>query len=153
MKLSIDDWGVTDVGAGLRFVGGADASRLGAAGRRALAVPPDHGCLASGFSGAGGRGGLLGGDGAFSCAALVGARTMSLLPEWKSVLSRAWSVKFMVLAALLSGVEVVMQILEPSVSATMPKGLFAALAGLTTAGALVARVLAQNEADDANPKP
>ncbi len=73
---------------------------------------------------------------------------MTLLPDWKAVVTKAWSVKFMVLAALLSGVEVVLQILEPSVSATMPKGLFAALAGLTTAGALVARVLAQNEADD-----
>lgn len=73
---------------------------------------------------------------------------MTLLPDWKAIVTKAWSVKFMVLAALLSGVEVVLQILEPSVSATMPKGLFAALAGLTTAGALVARVLAQNEADD-----
>lgn len=74
---------------------------------------------------------------------------MALLPDWKEVLQRAWSVKFMLFAALLSGVEVVMQILEPAVAADMPKGLFAALAGLTTAGALVARVLAQNEAEHA----
>lgn len=74
---------------------------------------------------------------------------MTLLPDWASILKRAWSVKFMVLAALLSGIEVVMQILEPTVAASMPKGLFASLAGLTTAGALVARVLAQNEAEHA----
>ncbi len=77
---------------------------------------------------------------------------MTLLPDWTAILKRAWSVKFMVLAALLSGVEVVLQILEPTVAAGMPKGLFASLAGLTTAGALVARVLAQNEADDAAKK-
>lgn len=74
---------------------------------------------------------------------------MTLLPDWKSIIKRAWSVKFMVLAALLSGVEVVMQIIEPTVVSGMPRGLFAALAGLTTAGALVARVLAQNEAEHA----
>lgn len=75
---------------------------------------------------------------------------MTLLADWKDVLKKAWSVKFMVLAALLSGGEVVMQILEPNVAASMPKGLFAAAAGLLTAGALVARVLAQNEASDDN---
>lgn len=73
---------------------------------------------------------------------------MTLIPDWKSVLRKAWSVKFMVLAALFSGGEVVFQIIEPAMSESMPKGLFASLAGLVTAGALVARVLAQNEADD-----
>ena len=73
---------------------------------------------------------------------------MTLIPDWKQVIRKAWSIKFMVLAALLSGVEVVLQIIEPAMSADMTKGLFASLAGLTTAGALVARVLAQNEAGD-----
>ncbi len=73
---------------------------------------------------------------------------MTLIPDWKQVIRKAWSIKFMVLAALLSGVEVVFQIIEPAMSADMPKGLFASLAGMVTAGALVARVLAQNEAGD-----
>ncbi len=73
---------------------------------------------------------------------------MTLLPDWKEVVRKAWSVKFMVLAALLSGAEVVLQLIEPAMSADMPKGLFASLAGLVTAAALVARVLAQNEAGD-----
>lgn len=73
---------------------------------------------------------------------------MTLIPDWKQVIRKAWSIKFMVLAALLSGVEVVIQIIEPAMSADMPKGLFASLAGMVTAGALVARVLAQNESGD-----
>lgn len=71
---------------------------------------------------------------------------MTLIPDWKDVLKKAWSVKFMAMAAVLSGVEVVFQILEPTVADTMPKGLFASLSGMVTAGALVVRVLAQNEA-------
>ena len=73
---------------------------------------------------------------------------MTLISDWKQVIKKAWSVKFMVLAALLSGVEVTCQILEPTISEALPKGLFASLAGLVTAGALVARVMAQSEADD-----
>ena len=77
---------------------------------------------------------------------------MTLLPDWKAVLTKAWSVKFMVLAALLSGGEVVFQFLEPAFADSLPQGLFASLAGMVTAGALVARVLAQNEAGDDSTK-
>lgn len=70
---------------------------------------------------------------------------MTLLPNWREVLRKAWSIKFMVLAAVMSGAEVVMSILEPS--NTLPAGIFAALAGVVTSVALVARLLAQNEAD------
>lgn len=70
---------------------------------------------------------------------------MKLLPNWRDVLAKAWSIKFMVLAAIMSGVEVVMSILQPS--NTLPPGVFAALAGVVTSAALVARLLAQNEAE------
>lgn len=70
---------------------------------------------------------------------------MRLLDNWREVMRKAWSIKFMLLAGLLSGAEVVMSILEPS--NTLPPGLFAALAGVVTSAALVARLLAQNEAD------
>lgn len=70
---------------------------------------------------------------------------MKLLPNWRDVLRKAWSIKFMVLAAIMSGVEVVMSILQPS--NTLPPGVFAALAGVVTSAALVARLLAQNEAE------
>lgn len=69
---------------------------------------------------------------------------MTLLKNWRDVLKKAWSVKFIVGAALLSGVEVVMSILQPSNA--LPPGVFAALAGVVTSLALVARLLAQNEA-------
>lgn len=75
---------------------------------------------------------------------------MTLLPDWKSILTKAWSVKFMGLAAALSGLEVVFSILQPTMADSLPPGLFAASAGLVTAAALVARVLAQNEAKDAD---
>lgn len=74
---------------------------------------------------------------------------MKLLPDWKSILTKAWSVKFMVLAALLSGCEVVIPMLEPVIGEMLPKGMFAALSGVVTAGALVSRVLMQNEVEDA----
>lgn len=70
---------------------------------------------------------------------------MKLLDDWRAVLNKAWSIKFMLGAALLSGVEVVMSILQPS--NTLPPGVFAALAGVVTSMALVARLMAQNEAD------
>lgn len=73
---------------------------------------------------------------------------MKLLPDWKQVLQKAWSVKFMVLAAVMSGAEVIMSILQPS--NTLPPGVFAALAGVVTSIALVARLMAQSEADHGN---
>ena len=66
---------------------------------------------------------------------------MKLLPNWRSVLSRAWSVRLMVLAGLLSGGEVAMPYFEGVLP--VEKGTFAALSGLVTAAALYARVIAQ----------
>ncbi len=82
---------------------------------------------------------------------------MTLLHDWQQIIRKAWSVKFMVLAALLSGCEAAVSILQPAIAESLPPGVFASLAGLVTAGALVARVLAQTEvapevADAANKK-
>lgn len=77
---------------------------------------------------------------------------MKLLADWKSILTKAWSVRFIILAGLLSGIEVALQIIEPTVSATMPKGVFASLSGLATAAALVARVIAQNGVENGDAK-
>lgn len=66
---------------------------------------------------------------------------MKLLPNWRSVLSRAWSVRLMLLAGLLSGGEVAMPYLEALVD--LPPGVFAALSGVVTACALLARIVAQ----------
>lgn len=75
---------------------------------------------------------------------------MTLLPDWKRILTKAWSIKFMIGAAVLSGIEVVMSILQPSNA--LPPGVFAALAGVVTSLALVARLLAQNEANKGDGK-
>lgn len=77
---------------------------------------------------------------------------MNLLSNWKAVLTKAWSVRFIVAAAILSGVEVALPLLEGVFAA--PQGLFASFAGLASAFAVVARVLAQSDIEpkaDATP--
>lgn len=64
---------------------------------------------------------------------------MKLIDNWRDVLRKAWSMRLMFLAAILSGVEVVL----PFISEALPRGLFAVLSFLTVAGAFVARLVAQ----------
>jgi hypothetical protein len=64
---------------------------------------------------------------------------MALLPDWRAILRRAWSIRLMLLAAVLSGVEVVL----PLFAHLFPHGTFAALSFLAVAAALVARLVAQ----------
>ena len=66
---------------------------------------------------------------------------MTLINDWKTVLRKAWSVKLIIIAALLSGIEAVLPFFE----ANVPQGIFAALSGFVTAGALLARVVAQKD--------
>ena len=61
------------------------------------------------------------------------------LDNWRQILTKAWSVKLMALAAVLSGLEVVIPYLDDS----MPQGRFAGFSGVVTAAALFARLLAQ----------
>ncbi len=60
--------------------------------------------------------------------------------NWRTTLKRAWSVRLMALAAVLSGAEVALAFWVPD----WPDGALAALSGLVTASALVARLLAQS---------
>lgn len=69
---------------------------------------------------------------------------MNLIDNWREILRRAWSVRFLILAGLLSGLEVALQLAQPLIDPLVPRGMFSALAGLSTAAALVARVLAQS---------
>lgn len=64
---------------------------------------------------------------------------MKLLDNWKAIITKAWSMRLMILAAVLSGVEVVL----PFFSEAIPRGTFAVLSGVTVAGAFVARLVAQ----------
>jgi hypothetical protein len=69
---------------------------------------------------------------------------MALAPNWKEIVRKAWSVRLILLAGLLSGVEAVM----PFIDDAMPRGVFAVASLLVTGAAFVARILAQRGFDD-----
>ena len=73
---------------------------------------------------------------------------MTLAHNWKDILRRAWSVRLMLIAALLSGIEVSFQLWGGG--SIIPPGVFAALSGLFTAAAFVARLIAQKGITDAD---
>lgn len=75
---------------------------------------------------------------------------MRLIPNWREVLKHAWSLRLMFLAALLSGLEVVLPFLPDDV---FPAGVFAALSGLVVAGAFVARLVVQKRVTAPEPDP
>lgn len=64
---------------------------------------------------------------------------LKLLPDWQHVLRKAWSVRLMLLAGVLTGIEFVL----PMFAHAMPHGVFAALSFLSVSAALVARLVAQ----------
>ena len=69
---------------------------------------------------------------------------MTLLPDWKNVLTRAWSVKCMAFAAMVSGCETLLQLGGASI---LPGWAVPAVTGVVTAVGILARVLAQKEAE------
>lgn len=73
-----------------------------------------------------------------------GTLALRLVDEWKWVLTKSWSVRFIVLAAALSGLEVAIQVaIAWQIKPPIPAGVFAALSGLVTVAACVARFAAQ----------
>lgn len=66
---------------------------------------------------------------------------MSIISDWKWVLTKAWSVKFMLLAAAFSALEVSFPLLEGYVD--IPPRTFAAISGLLTMAAFISRFYAQ----------
>lgn len=69
--------------------------------------------------------------------------TATLIADWQWVLKRSWSVRFIALAAILSGLEVLL----PLLSDFIPKGIFALASFFTTVAAFVARIVAQSKED------
>ena len=59
--------------------------------------------------------------------------------DWKRILKEAWSVRLIVIAALLSGLEVALPWMFDSLP--IPVGAFAAISFVVTAAALVARIM------------
>lgn len=69
---------------------------------------------------------------------------LTLIAHWRCVLLRAWSVRLIGIAALLSGLEAALPFLhELGYFGGLPGGLFALLSFLVVAGAFVARFIAQ----------
>ena len=66
---------------------------------------------------------------------------MQIKHDWRDVVRRAWSVKFMALAFVLTMAEVML----PFFSDAVPPKLFAVLSGLAVAGAFVSRLIAQKD--------
>jgi hypothetical protein len=66
---------------------------------------------------------------------------ITLKDDWRTVLRKAWSVRFMALAAVLSGAEVVL----PLFVDTFTRGTFALLSFAAVAGGVVARIVAQRD--------
>ncbi len=67
---------------------------------------------------------------------------MKLVENWRAVLRCAWSVRLMIVAGLLSGIEVALPLIDGWVE--VPRGIFASFSGIVTAAAFVARLVAQN---------
>ena len=66
---------------------------------------------------------------------------MTLLEDWKEVLRKAWSIRFIVLAGVLSGIEVIL----PFFADAIPRGVFAILSFAAVSAAFVSRIVAQKD--------
>lgn len=66
---------------------------------------------------------------------------MRLVPNWRRVLKSAWSIRLVIIAGALSGAEIALPLIQDLLP--IPRGLFAGLSFAATAGAFVARFVAQ----------
>ena len=64
-----------------------------------------------------------------------------MIENWRTVLRKAWSMRLMIVAALMSGVEIALPLFYDAI----PRGAFAALSFFAVAGAFVARLVAQKD--------
>lgn len=64
---------------------------------------------------------------------------MKLYPNWKTILRKGWSIRFMLIAGALSGFEVALPVFADQI----PRGTFATLSFLAVSGAFISRLIAQ----------
>ncbi|MBA9067411.1 hypothetical protein FHR71_001141 [Methylobacterium sp. RAS18] len=85
--------------------------------------------------------------GAFARLRATLAARFRLYADWRRILRHSWSIRFALLAALFSGLEVVLAVFtnDPPIE----RGTFAALSGAVTVMAAVARLFAQTKLGDA----
>lgn len=69
-----------------------------------------------------------------------------LIHNWKDILKRAWSIRLMLLAGLLTGLSVAVELIDADLLGISPL-IFAAVAGLVNMAALIARLLPQARLD------
>lgn len=68
---------------------------------------------------------------------------MQLKDDWRAIVRKAWSIKFMLLAFVFTSLEVML----PFFNEDIPRATFAVLSGLSVAGAFVTRLLAQKDVE------
>lgn len=66
---------------------------------------------------------------------------IKLYPNWKQIVRKAWSVRFMMIAAILSACEVVLPMYED----TIPRNIFASLSFFFVTAAFISRIVAQRD--------
>jgi len=71
-------------------------------------------------------------------------KKLELIPRWKEVLTKAWSIRLILVAGVLSGIEVAL----PFSPIEMAPGHFALASLVATLAATVARLLAQKDMKD-----
>lgn len=76
---------------------------------------------------------------------------MKLHDDWRHIVLHAWSVRFIVITAILSGIEVFLPLIQPYVS--INPILLAAATGVTTCAAFVSRIIAQKEFEEVESAP
>lgn len=69
------------------------------------------------------------------------SKKVKLYPNWKQIIRKAWSVRFMTMAAILSACEVVLPMYED----TIPRNVFASLSFFFVAAAFISRIVAQRD--------
>ena len=71
---------------------------------------------------------------------------MRLIPNWRAVIARAWSIRLLIVAGILSGAEVALPLIGDALP--IPTGMFAGLSFVIVAAAFVARLVAQKGITD-----
>lgn len=69
---------------------------------------------------------------------------MRLDPQYRRILRKAWSIRLMLLAGLLTGCEAILPLYQEAI----PRGTFAVLSMLAITGGLIARIVAQKDIDN-----
>lgn len=68
-------------------------------------------------------------------------KKVRLYDNWKEIIRKAWSIRFIVMAGVLSGCEVVLPLFHEDI----PRHIFASLSLFFVTAAFIARIVAQHD--------